>query len=922
MVCFFLVLLLCGLAAAQEAVIEDIKIHGNRRIPAETIRQRMFTRPGDVYDQNGIERDFNSLWNTGYFDDLRFEREETPKGWILHVYVKEKPTIREIKYEGLNAVSQSDVIDKFKERKVGLSQESQYDPTRVKKAEVFLKELLASRGRQFATIRTEVKPIPPAAVGVTFFVKEGPKVKVGKIKFEGNKKVGSRYLRASMRNLRPIGIPHSIFLENLFSKTFDSTKLNEDTERVRYALQEKGYFKAVVQDPKTNIRDTSGIAWYFPFKVHHGKAVDITMPIEEGDRYKLKSISFTGNKAVTNVDALRRIFKMNEGDLFNVALVRKGLDELRKVYGSLGYINYTAVPNTDIDDATKTIKLSIDIDEGKQFFVRRIEFSGNSTTRDKVIRREIALEEGQVYNSQLWELSVLRLNQLNYFEKLDATQDSEVKQNNQENTVDISLKVKEKGKNTIGLTGGVSGLSGSFVGLNYETNNFLGLGETLSVTANVGSRERNLVFGFTEPYFMDRPLQLGFTVYTRKFEYDQAKEADISYGQRLNLPSSYLNSLQNYSQNSTGFTLSGSYPIHRSFKRVGLTYSFDNTSLQTFSDASRLYFEAVAFRGVSGPNSLQGVITSKLVPSFSWSTIDSPQRPHKGSSFFVAADFSGIGGNVQFIRPVVEYKRWTPMNKNRNTLGIRFQGSFISGYAGNVAPPFERFFIGGDNDLRGFDIRAVSPLAFLVDKVSFPLLTPDNQNIPVDPSNSRKGSVTVPVPIQQLIFPGGDTSLISNIEYRIPIVGPVTLAAFTDFGYNFAIRQSQLRISDVQINTLNSTLFGCSGSINCLGAVTQTLNYGKDIKIVDGTNYVPRMSTGLELQVIMPIVNAPFRFYYAYNPLRLEKLITPPTQITRSMFPLGDAGTYSYEQALSLYGPEYQIREPRKTYRFTVSTTF
>ncbi len=176
-------LLLTGISAAQNGVVQEIVIHGNRRIPAETIRARIFTRAGDIYDQNGIERDFNSLWNTGYFDDLRFEREETPKGWILHIYVKEKPTIREITYNGLKSASQSDVLDKFKERKVGLSKESQYDPTKIKKAEVVLKELLASRGRQFATIKTIVNPIPPAAVGVTFNINEGPKVKVGKIKF-------------------------------------------------------------------------------------------------------------------------------------------------------------------------------------------------------------------------------------------------------------------------------------------------------------------------------------------------------------------------------------------------------------------------------------------------------------------------------------------------------------------------------------------------------------------------------------------------------------------------------------------------------------------------------------------------------------------------------------------------------------------
>jgi len=145
----------------QENIITGIVVQGNRRIPVDTIKARIFTKEGDIYDQAALERDFNSLWNTGYFEDIRIEREQTPKGWRIHIYVRERPTIREINYTGLSSVSTSDVLDRFKERKVGLSVESQYDPTKVKKAEVTLKELLSEHGRQFATVRTEVRPIPP-----------------------------------------------------------------------------------------------------------------------------------------------------------------------------------------------------------------------------------------------------------------------------------------------------------------------------------------------------------------------------------------------------------------------------------------------------------------------------------------------------------------------------------------------------------------------------------------------------------------------------------------------------------------------------------------------------------------------------------------------------------------------------------------
>ena len=178
-------------------------------------------------------------------------------------------------------MTQSDILDRFKKAKVPLSVESQYDPTKIKRAEVVLRDLLAEHGHQFATIRTEVKTIPPAAVAITFNIKEGPTVKVGKIAFQGNNSLNDRTLRAAMKNLRPIGIPHSIILENLFARTFDASKLDEDTERVRQAYRDRGYFKALTSEPTTHIRDAGGIN---PLTLHpsKGKRIDILMPVEEG----------------------------------------------------------------------------------------------------------------------------------------------------------------------------------------------------------------------------------------------------------------------------------------------------------------------------------------------------------------------------------------------------------------------------------------------------------------------------------------------------------------------------------------------------------------------------------------------------------------------------------------------------------------
>ena len=532
--CLLLLALVPKVFAAPQAgqIIEQIDITGNRRIPTETVKSRIYTREGDVYDEAALQRDLRSVWNSGYFEDVRMEREQSPKGWIIHIYVREKPTIRTIEYHGLNSVSQSDVLERYKKVKVPLTVDSPYDPTKVIKAKVVLQQLLAEHGRQFATINIQVQQVPPASVSVTFNIKEGPKIKVGKITFVGNKHVKSRTLRAAMKNLKPVGIPQSIFLENLFARTFDASKLEEDAERVREALQTYGYFQAVVDDPKIKLRDTSS-KFHLPLiQKGNGKVMDITVPIDEGDKYKLKAINFTNNKAILNKQLLRSVFPIKDGETFNKQLIGKGLDNLRKAYGELGYIDFTPVPTTEIDDQKKMITLNIEMEEGKPYFVRRIEFQGNTTTRDRVIRRELLVQEGQVFNSRLWDISVLRLNQLNYFDALKPEDDTERKLDQKNGTVDLTVKVHEKGKNSIGLTGGVSGLEGSFIGLNYETNNFLGLGETLQVQANVGSLSRVLLFGFTEPYMFDRPLTLGFTVYSRRFDFNQARQASINAGQQ------------------------------------------------------------------------------------------------------------------------------------------------------------------------------------------------------------------------------------------------------------------------------------------------------------------------------------------------------------------------------------------------------
>ena len=915
------------------------QVIGVRRIPKDSVIARMSSHQGDPYDPATVERDFNSIWNTGYFERIRIERVDTPSCVQLIVYVSEKPTIRTIEYTGLNAVTLSDVQERFKKAKVGLTVESQYDATRVMRAVVVLKDLLSEHGHQFATVTPVTKTIPPQAVGITFKIKEGPTVKVGKIAFDGNYNISDRILRQAMVNSKPIGIPHSIILENLFARTFDASKLDEDTERVRQAYRDRGYFMAETSEAQTHVRDAGGLNW-FTLHPSTGKRIDILMPVEEGERYKLGGITFTGNKMVPNTRALRAQFAQKDGEYFNATLFGKGLKELQKAYGSQGYINAVPNPVPRRDDAKKLVYWDIDIDEGKQFYVSRIEFSGNTITRDKVIRRELLLQEGDVYSQQRWDISVLRLNQLGYFDNLKTEDDTETRQNADEGTVDLLLKVKEKGKNSIGVNGGISGNTGTFVGLQYETNNFLGLGETLSANANIGDLSRNLSFGFNEPYLRNKPISVGIQVFTRKADYNPAKAYSIANGTSANVSTAQSSLLTNYNTATTGFTVSASEPLKhlwsaRGVSRVGITYALSRSSVTTFNDNTRNVFQSLAFRsGVAGLNQLNGIITSTISPSFTYSSVDRPVGMHSGRDFNLSVAISGAGGNVKYIQPVMSFRQFYPMKglrinpEGRNVLGMRVQLAHINGFGGEVAPPTDRIYGGGESDIRGFDVRAASPYTFVPVKVPYNLTNPDGTLIPRDPTNPNLGNIQVQIPIYRLVAIGGDTQLTSNIEYRIPIVNQVTFAFFTDFGVTGDLQQGQLRQSVAGATALSSPQYGCPTIVNgaCYGGIAVPTFSPVQLTTVPHTNFVPRMSSGAELQVILPIVNAPFRLYYAYNPLRLFEDIPQKLAVDnatfRNMFPNNGAGLYSYQQALQLYGPSYQLREPRKTFRLTVSTTF
>ncbi len=273
----------------------ELRFIGNRRIQRDTLLARIFSRPGDPYSEEAVRRDFQALWNTQFFEDIRLEVEDdpnNPNGKIVVFYVTERPIIRRIEYKGNKSVSESDILDAFKDKKVGLSVESQFDPTKITRAEVVIKGLLAAHGHQFATVKPTYERIAATnAVKLVFNIDEGPKVKVGTITIVGNKAFSDRRIIRTMRNDRPYSIPLYLTYIPVLSKTFDRPKLDEDMEvGIRGLYQDNGYFKVNVNvtDLKTVDLNRAGIPLPVPgIGRKKGKATDITIRIDEGEQYHM-----------------------------------------------------------------------------------------------------------------------------------------------------------------------------------------------------------------------------------------------------------------------------------------------------------------------------------------------------------------------------------------------------------------------------------------------------------------------------------------------------------------------------------------------------------------------------------------------------------------------------------------------------------
>lgn len=845
--------LFCSAAVAQQTnqtTIERIDIRGNRRIPEETCRFYIQSRPGERYDERRLELDLKALHKSNYFESVEIQGRDGDIGQIVTFILKEKPLVRAIEYVGNKSFNESAILEEFKEKKIGLTLDSQYDPAKVRTAERSLKNLMVQNGKPLGTVYHEVEPVPPSSVRIRFVMDEGPTVRIGKIRFVGNRVFSDGELKSALK----LDKERNVYTVFKGTDKYHKEKLEADIEmNLKAFYKERGYLRVQVGQPVTRIFE--GSRGVLPVLRKTRQQFYIEIPIDAGDQYRVNKFELK-ECGIFKCEALLKTFDQNKGDVVNFKRIQDNLEQIKKLYGNWGYINFSYVAEQNLNPKDKTMDVVFTFEPDKQFFVKRINFLGNTKTRDKVMRREFSLEEGMPFSSERLETSVLRLNQLGFFDKIEE-KDYEVKPDEKTALVDVDVKVKEKSHQSIGFTGGVSGISGSFIGINYTTNNFLGRGSSLEFSVSGGTRSTDFRVSYTEPYFLDSPWSLGLSVYNQRFRYDTYSTFGMTDNQTGE-------PVQLFTQKTTGSTVSMNRRLGRSFWSVGGSYSYQKIGISDIESG----FENFALSQLTGlapdndtSKALSGIIRSEVSPMVSYNSTNDYFNPSRGSSFNFSTAISGLGGDFKMIRPALEFRHFIAdkwLSGGRNVFAFNVQAQYIQSYSGSTIPFFERFYIGGENTIRGFDIRSISPIAV----TSTPQF--DSRGNPIIDPKTGLPAVTYSQPFTV----GGDTYGVFNFEYRIPIVGPLSVAAFYDLGMVRVSRKSSL-------GTFNTTR----------------------VDIVGASNDKLRSSTGAEVQFILPVVSAPFRLIFAFNPQRINNSFTVGTQ-------------------------NYVMKEPGRDIKFTIGRSF
>jgi outer membrane protein insertion porin family len=628
--------------------IAEIRVEGNRRIEKEAILAMVDSKKGGGLNQEKLDKDLRAIFQMGFFREVLINMEDGPKGKIVIFSVVEKPAISKITYEGNNSIKDDDLT-----KELGIRLYTILNQKEVKRSINRLKDLYIQKGYYNVKIDEEISELPKNEVALVYHITEGKKIYITKIEFTGNDHFDDKKLRSNM-----VTRTKGLFSFITKSGLLDEKALEFDRYKITSFYHNSGYIRAKVGDPQIDYSE---------------KGITITIEVIEGDRYAVNDVKVSGDM-IKSEEELLDALKITKEKYFNREIMRNDSLALKGIYADAGFAYADIAPLVDEDKEKYLVNIEYKISKGKKIRFERINITGNTITRDKVIRRELKVIEGDDFSEKNMRKSRENLNRLGYFENVEIN----TKKGSSDDLMILDLTVKEKPTGTFSVGAGYSSFETVIGTLSIKQDNLLGRGQKLEGTITIGGRTQDYVVRFTEPWLFDTRVSTSANVYNTGVEWYE------------------------YTRNSIGMGLAFGYPVPFSeYTRVSTGYQYDDAEITDVPDDASLIIKDMAGRN----------ITSSLTLGIERNSRDRPFLTRKGSQNKFTFEYAGgvLGGTVAFDR-YLGTTLWFFPTPLETAFVLRGDWGYIRRRPedGNL-PMFQKFRIGGPFSVRGYEVGTISP---------------------------------------------------------------------------------------------------------------------------------------------------------------------------------------------------------------------
>lgn len=645
-----------NISFAEEKIIKGIIVEGNKIIQTQAILNKISSKAGEPFDYDKISMDIKKIYNMGFFYDVSAEEVEKDGNFFLKFNLKEKTYIKEIVFKGIDNISEDDLRTQMTTKRYSF-----YDERKVFSDIEKLKKLYQDKGYYFVKISHKVEPIKdkPNDYQLVLNIEEGEKIRIEKIKINGVTNFTPKKIKKEMET------KEKWFLSWLTgSGVYKADELKDDFERIKEFYGNEGFISAKVIGHKVYLNEDKD-----------GLIVEID--IDEGKRFFLEDVRIEGDAKNYEKEILPKL-KQKKGEVFKRANVREDITFIGDFMGDKGYAYANVEPQLDINEEKAKINLTYNVSKGSLVYINRIVIEGNTKTRDYVIRREINLDEGDLYSSSKLKKSRNKVNRLGFFEEVNFIPnrvDYLLPEKKDEDFMDLLVRVKERptGYLTFGL--GYSSVDQFMGSIQISQNNLFGRGQRLSATAQASSKSQSYDISFFEPYLFGSRFSGGVSVFKIKREYTD------------------------YTKESEGFGLRSGYRFNEDWNS-SIGYRYESATVLDVSDyASQIIKDQVGT-----------TITSSIYGSVSYDTRNDAFYPTEGATFTYSLELAGgaLGGDNKYIKSSVDSAKYFLLPWE-HTISVHGQYGTVWAYGGKKIPIYEKFFLGGMYSLRGFVTRSIGP---------------------------------------------------------------------------------------------------------------------------------------------------------------------------------------------------------------------